>query len=195
MAGALNAFKPLESHAWVGRDRQPVLHNTGHAPILAFMMLSGRGAQTSGVLDELLRGQEILATGKERDWDLNTAALTFLHQAAYLTQDGRWLEYRNRTGMDLTVPRVGQSFWPEEHLQPQPPLDMVGHWSIHPMPRPMWEARGNGFPLEESFLFGSFRSAPDAGGDYPTDRRLQRRLTQPVSHFRNLGAALDGATC
>lgn len=196
MAGALNAFKPLESHAWVQGEADNLFwYNTGHAPILAFMMLSGwRGAQTSGVLDELLRGQEILATGKERDWDLNTAALTFLHQAAYLTQDGRWLEYRNRTGMDLTVPRVGQSFWPEEHLQPQPPLDMVGHWSIHPMPRPMWEARGNGFPLEESFLFGSFRSTPDTGGDYLLIDGYNGASRNPYHTFAILELRLDGAT-
>lgn len=196
MAGALWSFKPLETHAWVHGEADNLFwYNTGHAPILSFMMLSGwRGAQSSGVLGELLKGQEILATGKDNDWDLNTAALTFLHQAAYLTQDGRWLEYRNRTGMDLTVPRVGQSFWPPSDLQPELPLDMVGHWSIHPMPEPMWQVRGNGFPPDESFLFGSFRSAPDASGDYTLIDGYNGASRNPYHTFAILELRMDGAT-
>ncbi|MGD9494777.1 MAG: FG-GAP repeat domain-containing protein [Armatimonadota bacterium] len=196
MIGSLNAFRPLESHAWVHGEADNLFwYNTGHAPILAFMMLSGwRGAQESGVLGELLRGQEILATGKNNDWDLNTAAITFLHQAAYLTGDGRWLEYRNRTGVDLTVPRVGQSFWPEPELQPELPLDMVGHWSIHPMPRPMWALRGTGFPLDHSFQFGSFRSTPGADGDFILIDGYNGASRNPYHTFAILEMRLDGAT-
>ncbi len=196
MIGARMAFKPLESHAWVHGEADNLFwYNTGHAPILSFMMLSGwRGAQESGVLAELLRGQEILATGKDNDWELNTAAITFLHQAAYLTGDGRWLEYRNRTGIDLTVPRVGQSFWPDPELQPALPMDMVGHWSIHPMPRPMWAVRGNGFPLDESFQFGSFRSAPDASGDFVLIDGYNGASRNPYHTFAILEMRLGGAT-
>jgi len=102
------------------------------------MLLSGwRAPLENGVLAKLLRGQEILTTGKLGDWDLRSASITFLNRAAYLTQDGRWLEYLRRTGQDLSVPRVGQSFWPEEHLQPELAMDVVGHWNIHDMPVPM----------------------------------------------------------
>jgi len=196
MIGSRMAFKPLETHAWVRGEADNLFwYNTGHAPILAFMMLSGwRGAQESGVLDELLRGQEILATGKNGDMDFNTAAITFLHQAAYLTGDGRWLEYRNRTGVDLTVPRVGQSFWPGPELQPELPMDMVGHWSIHPMPRPMWVIRGNGFPLDESFQFGSFRSAADASGDFILIDGYNGASRNPYHTFAILEMRLGGAT-
>ena len=37
-------------------------------------------------------------------------------------------------------------------------------WRIHPIPEPMWRNRASDLPLEDSFLFGSFRSAPDASG-------------------------------
>ena len=110
MLGSRMAFAPLEEHGWVAGEADNLFwYNTGHAPIISFMLLSGwRGPQESGVLAELLRGQEILATGKDGDWDLNSAAITFLHGAAYVTQDGRWLEYLRRTGIDLSVNRVGQ---------------------------------------------------------------------------------------
>ena len=196
MIGSLMAFKSLETHAWVyGEADNLFWYNTGHAPILWFMMVSGwRGAQESGVLADLLRGQEILATGKNNDWDLNTAAITFLHQAAYVTGDGRWLEYLNRTGIDLTVPRVGQSFWPEPGFEPALPMDMAGHWSVHEMPRPMWAIRGNGFPLEDSFQFASFRSAPDAGGDYTLIDGYNGASRNPYHTFAILEMRLGGAT-
>ncbi len=196
MLGSKMAFASLEEHAWVyGESDNLFWYNTGHAPILSFMVLSAwRGPMESGVLDELLRGQEILATGRDNDWDLNTAAMTFLHQAAYLTGDGRWLEYRNRTGMDLTIPRVGQSFWPDASLQPELPMDMVGHWSIHEMPEPMWAVRGNGFPPEDSFQFGSFRSAPDAGGDYILIDGYNGASRNPYHTFAILEMRLGGAT-
>ncbi len=194
--GSKMAFAPLEEHGWVSGEADNLFwYNTGHAPIISFMLLSGwRGPQESGVLAELLRGQEILATGKDGDWELNSASITFLNGAAYLTQDGRWLEYLRRSGIDLNVPRVGQSFWPEGTLQPELPLDMVGHWSIHPMPAPMWAARGTGFPLEQSFQFGSFRSAADDTGDFLLIDGYNGASRNPYHTFTILEQRLAGQT-
>ncbi len=194
--GSKMAFASLEKHAWVHGEADNLFwYNTGHAPILRFMLLSGwRAPLENGVLAELLRGQEILCTGKDNDWDLNTASISFLHRAAYLTGDGVWLEYRNRTGVDLTVPRVGQSFWPSDDLQPRLPTHMVGHWSIHGMPYPMWAARGTGFPIEESFQFGSFRSAPDASGDFILIDGYNGASRNPYHCFAILELRLNGAT-
>jgi len=196
MLGAKMEFACLEEHAWVQGEADNLFwYNTGHAPILRFMLLSGwRAPLENGVLAELLRGQEILATGKHGDWDLHSASITFLHRAAYLTQDGRWLEYRNRTGVDLSVPRVGQSFWPEEHLQPELPADMVGHWSVHELPLPMWQSRGSGLPWEHSFQFASYRSAPDASGDYVLLDGYNGASRNPYHTFAILELRLDGAT-
>ncbi len=196
MLGPKMHFAALEHSAWVAGESDNLFwYNTGTAPILRFMLLSGwRGPMESGNLQKLLRAQEMLITGKSGDWDLNSASITYLHRAAYLTQDGRWLEYLRRTGQDLDVPRLGQSFWPEDHLQPQLPHDMVGHWSINPLPVPMWEARGSGLPYEHSFQFGSFRSAPDASGDFILIDGFNGASRNPYHTFAILELRLDGAT-
>ena len=196
LLGAHMSFAGLEEHAWVHGEADNLFwYNTGHAPILRYMLKKGwRGPVQSGVLDTLLRGQEILATGKHGDTDFRSASITFLHRSAYLTGDGRWLEYLRRTDNDLSVARVGQSFWPEESLQPVLPMDMVGHWSIHEMPRPMWLARGTGFPLEQAFQFGSFRSAPDDTGDYILIDGYNGASRNPYHTFAILEQRLNGAT-
>ena len=77
-------------------------YNTGMAPVLSYMLLTGdRKPIENGVMADLLRGQEILASGREPDWALNSASIGFLNKAAYLTGDGRYREYLRRTGMDL----------------------------------------------------------------------------------------------
>ena len=161
-------FDSLHRYAWVGGESDNLFwYNTGIAPILTYMVLTGdRVPLDNGVLATLLRGQEALISGRRPDWALNSASLGFLHKAAYLTHDGRWLAYRDRTGVDTSVFRLGQSFWPEERLKPQPPADLAGKWTIHRLPKGKWEARRSGLPHEESFEFGSFRSRADAGGDF-----------------------------
>ncbi|MCK4303311.1 MAG: hypothetical protein KAY24_03655, partial [Candidatus Eisenbacteria sp.] len=159
-------FASLHRHAWVGGENDNLYwYNTAIAPILSYLLLMGdREPLENGVLARLLRGQEILISGRMPDWALNAASIGFLHKAAYLMQDGRYVEYLRRTGMDLDVFRLGQSFWPETHLKPERPADLADKWRIHPLPEPMWRARNSGLPMEDSFQFGSFRSAPDASG-------------------------------
>jgi hypothetical protein len=95
------------------------------------MMLSGdRVPLENGVLARLLGAQEALISGRQPDRALNSAALGFLHKAADLTQDGRWLTYRQRTGVDTGIFRVGQSFWPDDQLKPTRPQNLVGRWNI-----------------------------------------------------------------
>lgn len=189
-------FAPLHQHAWVSGESDNLFwYNTATAPILVYMLLTGdREPLRNGVLPRLLRGQEILISGRRPDWALRYAAISFLHQAAYLTQDGRWLTYRDRTGVDLSVFRLGQSFWPEEHLQPRPPTDLVGKWSIHPLPKPMWRARGSGLPFAHSFQFGSFRSAPDASGDFILIDGFNGASRNPYHTFAILELRLAGRT-
>ncbi|MFO8081557.1 MAG: hypothetical protein R6V07_14810 [Armatimonadota bacterium] len=195
LLGSKMAFASLEEHAQVAGESDNLFwYNTGHAPILRFMLLSGwRVPLENGVLAELLRGQDILATGKDGDWDFRSASITFLHRAAYVTQDGRWLEYLDRTGIDLTGPRVGQSFWPDD-IAPRLPTEMIGHWSTHAMPEPMWARRGTGFPLADSFLFGSFRSAPDETGDFILIDGMNGASRNPYHTFAILEQRLAGQT-
>jgi len=189
-------FSPLHRHAWVSGENDNLFwYNTAIAPILTYMVLTGdRVPLENGVLARLLRGQEILASGRSPDWALRSASLGFLHKAAYLTQDGRWLTYRERTGVDTTVFRVGQSFWPAEHLEPRPPDDLAGKWTIHRLPKPKWEARRSGLPHGESFEFASFRSRPDAGGDFMLIDGFNGASRNPYHTFAILELRLGGYT-
>ena len=187
-------FASLHWHAWVGGENDNLFwYNTGIAPILSYMLLTGdRVPMENGVMDQLLRGQEILASGEESDWALRSASIGFLHKAAYLTGEGRYLEYLRRTGIDLEVFRLGQSFWPEPEMQAELAEDLVGKWSIHPIPEPMWRGRASDLPHEESFLFGSFRSAADESGDRLLIKGMNGASRNPYHTFAVLALRLDG---
>jgi hypothetical protein len=194
--GAQFAFAPLHEHAWLNGENDNLFwYCTGIAPVFTYMVLSGdREPMRNGVAAKLLRGQELLLSGRVPDWALNSAALDFLHKAAYLTQDGRWLAYRERTGVDTGVFRLGQSFWPDEKLKPAQPTDLVGKWMINHLPKPHWLARNNGFPLEESFQNASFRSATDASGDFILIDGFNGASRNPYHTFALLELRLAGQT-
>lgn len=189
-------FASLDDYAWVGGESDNLFwYNTGIAPIFTYLLLSGdRRPVANGVLRTLLMGQEILISGRDGDWALRSASIGFLHKAAHLMQDGRYVTYRTRCGVDTDVFRLGQSFWPEEHLAPSPPDDLVGKWSIHGLSEPAWHARRNGFPLEESFGFGSYRSAADASGDFILIDGLNGASRNPYHAFAILQLRIDGLT-
>jgi len=189
-------FKPLHKHAWVSGESDNLFwYNTGIAPVLTYLLLTGdRTPVENGVLKMLLRGQEMLISGRRPDWALHSASVGYLHKAAYLMQDGRYVRYRRRTGVDMNVFRLGQSFWPEKHLTPQPPKDLVDKWSINYLPEPMWRARNSGLELKESFLFGSFRSATDASGDFILIDGFNGASRNPYHTFAILELRIDGHT-
>ncbi len=189
-------FASLHRHAWVDGEHDNLFwYNTGMAPVLSYMLLTGdRKPIENGVMATLLRGQEILASGREPDWALNSASIGFLNKAAYLTGDGRYREYLRRTGMDLEVFRLGQSFWPEDDLEARLPADLVNRWCIHPIPEPMWRERAGGLPLEESFLFGSFRSAADSTGDFILVKGMNGASRNAYHTFVILELRLGGQT-
>ncbi len=189
-------FSPLHTHTWVAGEHDNLFwYNTGMAPILTYMLLTGdRKPFENGGVKSLLRGQDILASGRQPDWALRSGALDFFHKAAYLTRDGRWLLYRERTGMDVEVFRLGQSFWPEAGLAPAPPEDLVGRWGLQPLPEPLWRTRKTGFSPEESFFFGSCRSATDASGDFVLIKGFNGASRNPYHTFTVLELRLNGYT-
>ena len=194
--GAQLHFRSLHEYAWVSGESDNLFwYNTGIAPIFTYLALSGeRKPVENGVLRGLLQGQEILVSGREGDWALRSASMGFLHKAAYLFQDGRYIHYRDITGVDLSVFRLGQSFWPEPHLEPVPPTDLVDKWSIHGLSRPAWLARRNGFELDESFGFGSYRSTTDGTGDYLLIDGFNGASRNPYHAFAVLQLRIDGTT-
>ena len=189
-------FSPLHEHAWISGEADNLFwYNTGMAPVLTYMLLTGdRKPQENSVLATLLGGQDILVSGLQPDWALNSGALDYFHKAAYLTGDGRWLLYRQRTGMDVSIFRLGQSFWPDESLRPSQPTDLVNRWSILPLPDPLWKSRKTGLPFEESFFFGSFRSATDASGDFTLIKGFNGASRNPYHTFAVLELRQDGHT-
>jgi len=114
--------------------------------------------------------------------------------AAYLTQDGRWATYLERLPLETEVFRLGQSFWPEDHLAPAPPVDLVGRWSIHPVPLPEHRHRQSGLPLEQAFYFASFRTAPDETGDFALVAGLNSFGRNYFHVFNLVELRLDGVT-
>ncbi len=162
------AFGSLHHHAWLAGESDNLFwYCTGIAPVMTYMTLTGdRKPLENGVLEELLQGLDILISGREKDWALNSASLGMLNKAAYLTGDGRWLTYRERTGVDTDGFRLGQSFWPDSAFPATQPDDLIGKWTIQRLPEPAWAARASGLPPDQSFYFGSFRTAADDSGDY-----------------------------
>ena len=189
-------FSPLRHHAWVmGEADNLYWYSTGIAPIFTYMLISGDlAALRNGVLETLLRGQEMLISGREPDWALRYASLGYLHKAAYLTDDGRFVEYARRTGVDMGGFRLGQSFWPEPGLVPEQPTDLNQKWSILEVPEPLWKRRASGLPLMDSFQFGSFRSTPDATGDFILIDGLNGASRNPYHSFAVLELRLNGET-
>lgn len=193
---SLTEFASLQEHAWVGGENDNLFwYNTGTAPILSYMVLTGdRKPLENGALGRLLRAQEALISGLPEDWALNGAALDYLNKAAYLTGDGRWITYRERTGLDTNLFRLGQSFWPDERIRPAQPTDLVGTWNVSYLTTPAWEARATGFAPEESFYFGSFRSAPGASGDFILAKGFNGGSRNPYHSFALLELRLAGNT-
>ena len=190
------AFASLHRHSWVvGEADNLYWYATGTAPILTYMTLTGdRVPLKNGVLPELLKGQEILASGHVPDWSLESCSMGYLNKAAYLTGGGRWVEYRSRCKTDTDAFRLGQSYWPEESIVAHEPDDMVGKWSIHPLPEPVWLSRATGFDLDESFYFGSFRTTTDENGDFILIDGFNGQSRNPYHAFAILELRLAGAT-
>ena len=196
VASAKWQFSPFHRHAWViGEIDNLGWYSTGMAQGLVYMLLTGdRKPLENGVTRRLIKGHEILASGWEQDPMHMPSSIAFHRQAAYLTQDGRWLEYLRRTGADLSAFHLGQSFAPGSDLPPAQPMDLVGMWSVHPLPAPMWRSRATDLPLEDSFMFGSFRSAPDASGDFLLVKGMNWTGRNPYHTFAVLNLRIDGQT-
>ncbi len=190
------AFASLHNHAWVtGEGDQLNWYCTGIAPILTYMVLTGdREPIENGVLQRLLQGQEVIITGRTPEWALNSAALDFLNKATYLTGDGRWITYRQRTGIDTDIFRLGQSFWPEEHIKPVEPVDLVNRWLVNFLPEPMWKSRGNNFAHDQSFTNMSYRNASDSSGDYILIDGYNGAYSNPYHTYTILELRLNGST-
>jgi hypothetical protein len=188
-------FSALLKSPWLaGANDHLFWYTSYYDPILDYMVLSGdRSALEQGHLAEALRTQDVLFTGNQDDWGLKASSLNFLQRAAYVTGDGRWLFYRERTGIDTRGLRLGQSFWTEDPA-PRPPAELCGQWTIQRLPEPFWQTRNSGIPLPESFLWGSYRTRLDAAGDYVLLKGHNGGGRNPHHTFALLEFRLSGNT-
>jgi len=90
--------------------------------------------------------------------------------------------------------RLGQSFWPDEELEPRPPEDLCGHWSVDRMPAERWRALQPPNALEQTFTAASFRTRPDGTGDYILIDGYNGQGRNPYHCFALLELRLDGRT-
>ena len=192
--GAMWSFSSLKDSYWGrGLFGQHYWFSSSMAPILTYTLLSGdRGAVEGGTLEKLLLGQEILLDGGANDASLASASIGFLHKAAYLTGDGRWRTYLQRTGMDLDTFRVGQSFWPEASLAPNEPTDRAGCWTLLAMPEGMWAKQPDDIKRHQAFAFGSYRSGTDETGDCLLFDTHKEQIFGPWHTFRIKTLRIDG---
>jgi len=190
------AFASLSRHGDVsGESDTHYAYNTCLSPILTFLLLAGeRAPVANGVAAELLRGQDILASGATPDWALTYGTVAFLHKAAYLLRDSRYVDYARRNGSDLSVFRLGQSFWPDEALQSRRSVDLAGAWRIHRMPESMWQARHSPISLADAFQFCSFRSTDHGDGDFVLLDGYSGTGRSPYHSFAVLELRLAGYT-
>ena len=188
-------FSALNHSAWLAGNNDHLFWYTSYYdPIVDYMIMSGDHVGVeSGHFAEALQTQDVLFNGSDPDWGVKASSLNFLHRAAYLTGDGRWLFYRDRTGLDTDVFRLGQSYWPHG-LTPRPPEELIGKWTIQKMPTPMWKSRGSAIPEEQSFLWGSFRSSLDASGDFLLIKGHNGGGRNPYHTFVPLELRLAGYT-
>jgi hypothetical protein len=190
-------FSRLKSTYWAhGNEDFLPWFGSNYDPTIDYLLYSGKRDQD--MLDNLRRAlntQQIVSTGKQKDWGLSATSLSMLNKAAYILKDGRWLYYREHINLDTDVFRLGQSFWPDSStLKPVTPLDLVGVWNIQWMPKEMWQARLTGFPQNQSFRWGSYRSELGKGGDYMLLKGYNGANRFPYHNFGLLELRLNGST-
>jgi hypothetical protein len=186
-------FSGIENSAWfAGMNDHLFWYTSYYDPLLDYMVMSGyRGGMDN--LRQALKTQDILFTGQESDWGLRASSLNFLHRAAYITGDGRFIFYRDRTGLDTDALRLGQSWWPDA-IEARPPTELLDTWTMQPMPEPMWRARGSDLPLEQQFLWGTWRTTLDGGGDLMMIKGHNGGGRLPYHTFSLMEQRLAGST-
>ncbi|HWL54023.1 MAG TPA: hypothetical protein VNQ90_16395 [Chthoniobacteraceae bacterium] len=189
-------FAPLKTREpWIhGESDNLYWYGTVLAPILDYLVLSGQAARTrsNGHLSHLLETQELLWNGAPDDKNFRWTALDYLQKAAYLTGDDRWLYYRERLPLDTGLFRLDQSFWPTPDRSPAPPDSLVGRWSVHHLSPGQHREREIPFPVEQAFSNLSYRSAPDATGDFLLLDGMNGTSRNPSHTFAALDLRING---
>lgn len=189
-------FSGLKYSSWIaGSNDHLFWFSSFYDPLLDYLVLTGqRDPEMMVNLRKGLNSQQVLSTGLKTDWGLNTSSLSMLNKAAYVLNEGRWLYYREGVNLRTDILRLGQSFWPDSSLPVTPPSDLTGKWNIQWMPPQMWKSRATGFPQNQSFRWGSYRSELGAGGDFILLKGYNGAGRNPYHTFDLLELRINGST-
>ena len=189
-------FSALKTTSWIARNNDHLFWFTSYYdPMMDYLIFTGdRKPAVLKNLRSMLNTQKILSTGLKEDWGLRASSLSMLNKAAYVLNDGSWLYFRERTGLDTNIFRLGQSFWPGPELTVVLPEGFVGNWDIEWMQKAMWKNRDMTIPPEQSFRWGSYRSEAGPGGDYILLKGYNGAGRNPYHSFDILELRLNGET-
>jgi hypothetical protein len=188
---------PLKrENPWVNGENDNLFwYSTVVSSLLSYRLLSGDdNAISPAVLSNLLRVQEVIMSGVHNEPNIRFDTLEYYNKLAYLTGDGRWLTYRSRLGIDANVFRLGQSYWPDNSLQPAVPADLLNRWTISRLPPAYRAARATGFSDKESFTNASFRTTGGADGDFLLIDGLNGAGRNAYHTFAILDLRINGKT-
>lgn len=120
-----------------------------------------------GSAAELIGPQLHCWTGKQRDPVNTNQAVNMMHKAAWITRDPGWIWLARQADRDedLDSFRVGQSWWPDDTLAPEPPAWAVNRVCCVPLQRSCWQRAGQTIPLELGSQFLTYRTTLDETGD------------------------------
>lgn len=139
-------------------------------PLLTYVCISGdRTCVENGSLEKIFKDLETCIDHKGRvSRDISCMALNAFNILAYLTDNGRWLYYRDKLRMDTDIFRLGQSYWPNEKLNSEVPDDLINNWNVDRITwgQQMWQAREIKIFPEHAFHLATYRNTLDSSGDF-----------------------------
>lgn len=154
-----------EHTTWCERDTMEWIASSVHVPLLYFMLTDPTPWVESGRARTMLEALPILWSGRPYDDAIETLAVDMGHAAAWMLGDGRYTHLVRAGNYDMSLFRMGPSWWPTPALEAVPPTDLVGRVSVIPLDEADARDREVRFDAGEGYQFVSFRTGvgPDDG--------------------------------
>jgi len=166
MQNSRRAFEGVLENAERGEGDLFCWVDTAIEPIFEFFMLDGFDKFVeSGTAREKMDSLEALWTNTSFEESVECRAISLLHKAAYMLNDGRYIWMRDKLGFDMSQFRIGQSFFPPPDLPVNAPDDLANRISIFPLSKQRWTETGEAIPLEEAFQLLAYRTGLDSSAD------------------------------
>ncbi len=136
-------------------------------PLFEFALLDGSDEFVrSGAARIFMKGLETLRTGEEVDDYNYFLPDNLLFKAAWLLHDSRYVWMAQQSGFNSSGFRIGQSWWPTDALNVNPPLDLAGRVTIAPLSRIDRNNSKTSVLQEEAFQLLSYRTGLNKNDDF-----------------------------